>query len=54
MPCLRSSSTAEPFVLEDGHLPVPRIPGIGTEPLPQALRRFTTARRDLYEGHAGR
>ncbi|MFJ9476538.1 o-succinylbenzoate synthase [Streptomyces mirabilis] len=38
----------EPFVLQDGHLPVPRTPGIGTEPLPEALRRFTTARRDLW------
>ncbi|MHA5049847.1 o-succinylbenzoate synthase [Streptomyces sp. SD15] len=40
----------EPFVLVDGHLPVPRTPGIGIEPLPEALRRFTTARRDLYGG----
>jgi O-succinylbenzoate synthase len=38
----------EPFVLEDGHLPVPTTPGIGTEPLPHALRRFTRERRDLY------
>ena len=38
----------EPFVLTDGHLPVPRGPGIGVRPLPEALRRFTTARRDLY------
>jgi O-succinylbenzoate synthase len=44
----------EPFVLDDGHLPVPRTPGIGTEPLPEALRRFTTARRDLYGGRAER
>lgn len=40
----------EPFVLVDGHLPVPRSPGIGVEPLPEALRRFTTGRRDLYAG----
>lgn len=40
----------EPFVLEDGHLPVPRTPGIGIEPLPQALRRFTRRREDLYVG----
>ncbi|ANP55368.1 O-succinylbenzoate synthase [Streptomyces griseochromogenes] len=40
----------EPFVLEDGHLPVPATPGIGIEPLPDALRRFTRARRDLYDG----
>ncbi|NNN38184.1 o-succinylbenzoate synthase [Streptomyces sp. S3(2020)] len=40
----------EPFVLEDGHLPVPRTPGIGIEPLPQVLRRFTRRREDLYVG----
>ncbi|MEU1475981.1 o-succinylbenzoate synthase [Streptomyces sp. NPDC005760] len=40
----------EPFVLDDGHLPVPRTPGIGVEPLPDVLRRFTRARRDLYRG----
>ncbi|MFD6425954.1 o-succinylbenzoate synthase [Streptomyces sp. NPDC060198] len=44
----------EPFVLQDGHLPVPTSPGIGITPLPDALRRFTTARRDLYGGAAGR
>ncbi|MFF9273571.1 o-succinylbenzoate synthase [Streptomyces griseosporeus] len=38
----------EPFVLEDGHLPVPTGPGIGIEPRPEALRRFTRQRRDLY------
>ncbi|MFG2554896.1 o-succinylbenzoate synthase [Streptomyces sp. NPDC048581] len=38
----------EPFVLVDGHLPVPRSPGIGVEPLPEALRRFTKERRELY------
>ncbi|MFF7367107.1 mandelate racemase/muconate lactonizing enzyme family protein [Streptomyces tricolor] len=39
----------EPFVLdEDGHLPVPTGPGIGTAPLPDALRRCTRERRDLY------
>jgi O-succinylbenzoate synthase len=38
----------EPFVLEDGHLTVPTAPGIGIEPLPDALRRFTRERRDLY------
>jgi O-succinylbenzoate synthase len=40
----------EPFVLQDGHLPVPSAPGIGVEPLPEALRRFTTGRSDLYRG----
>ncbi|MDC0769198.1 o-succinylbenzoate synthase [Streptomyces sp. HD] len=38
----------EPFVLVDGHLPVPRGPGIGVEPVPEVLRRFTKERRDLY------
>ncbi|MFE0256941.1 o-succinylbenzoate synthase [Streptomyces sp. NPDC059010] len=38
----------EPFVLVDGHLPVPRGPGIGVQPLPEVLRRFTKQRRDLY------
>ncbi|MCW7946347.1 O-succinylbenzoate synthase [Streptomyces hygroscopicus] len=38
----------EPFVLRDGHLPVPSAPGIGVEPLPDALRRFTTGRRELW------
>ncbi|MFC8516652.1 o-succinylbenzoate synthase [Streptomyces sp. NPDC057257] len=38
----------EPFVLRDGCLVVPTTPGIGTEPLPEALRRFTLERRDLY------
>lgn len=38
----------EPFVLRDGHLPVPTTPGIGIDPLPDVLARFTTARRELY------
>lgn len=38
----------EPFVLQDGHLPVPTAPGIGIDPLPDALARFTRARRQLY------
>jgi len=32
-----------PFVLRDGHLPVPQGPGIGVEPLPAALKELTTA-----------
>ncbi|MEU6376975.1 o-succinylbenzoate synthase [Streptomyces sp. NPDC046909] len=40
----------EPFVLEEGHLPVPGGPGIGVEPLPEALRRFTVRRGELYRG----
>ncbi|MFD9894884.1 o-succinylbenzoate synthase [Amycolatopsis sp. NPDC059027] len=31
-----------PFVLQDGYLPVPAAPGIGVEPLPDALAEFTT------------
>jgi O-succinylbenzoate synthase len=38
----------EPFVLADGHLPVPTGPGIGIDPLPDTLRRYTTRRRDLF------
>ncbi|MFF4269210.1 hypothetical protein [Streptomyces sp. NPDC001536] len=37
-------------VLEDGRLPVPRTPGIGVEPLPEALRRFARRREDLCAG----
>jgi o-succinylbenzoate synthase len=32
-----------PFVLQDGHLAVPDGPGIGVEPLPEALAELTTA-----------
>jgi O-succinylbenzoate synthase len=32
-----------PFVLQDGHLPVPQGPGIGVEPLPEVLEELTTA-----------
>ncbi|MFI7011839.1 o-succinylbenzoate synthase [Streptomyces sp. NPDC050145] len=35
----------EPFVLRDGHLDVPQGPGIGVDPIPEVLRRFTVARR---------
>jgi len=38
----------EPFVLADGHLPVPTAPGIGIDPLPDTLRRYTTRRQDLF------
>jgi o-succinylbenzoate synthase len=31
-----------PFVLQDGHLAVPRGPGLGVEPLPAALEELTT------------
>jgi o-succinylbenzoate synthase len=32
-----------PFVLADGHLPVPTAPGIGVEPIPELLDEVTTA-----------
>ena len=38
----RTDITA-PFVLADGHLPVPTGPGIGVEPIPDVLREVTTA-----------
>jgi o-succinylbenzoate synthase len=38
----RTDVTA-PFVLVDGHLPVPTGPGIGVEPIPDVLREVTTA-----------
>ncbi|MFW3172657.1 o-succinylbenzoate synthase [Geodermatophilus sp. CPCC 206100] len=37
----------EPFVLEDGRLPVPQGPGIGGLPLPEVLDRVTTSREEL-------
>jgi O-succinylbenzoate synthase len=40
----RSDITA-PFVLEDGHLRVPTAPGLGVEPLPDALEAVTTGTR---------
>ncbi|EGX54685.1 mandelate racemase/muconate lactonizing protein [Streptomyces zinciresistens K42] len=43
-----AEDVTEPFVLVDGHLPVPRTPGIGVAPLPEALARFTKGRRNLY------
>lgn len=38
-----SADVTAPFVLEDGHLPVPTGPGIGVVPLPDRLRDVTTA-----------
>ncbi|WP_370942483.1 o-succinylbenzoate synthase [Amycolatopsis sp. cg5] len=38
----------EPFVVEDGHVRVPSGAGIGVEPLPEMVKRFTTSRRVLY------
>jgi o-succinylbenzoate synthase len=33
----------EPFVLDDGHLPVPTGPGLGVSPLPEVLAEVTTS-----------
>ena len=33
----------EPFELVEGHLRVPTGPGVGREPLPDALAEFTTS-----------
>jgi O-succinylbenzoate synthase len=38
----RTDITA-PFVLEDGHLPVPTGPGIGVEPIPDLLADATVS-----------
>ncbi|MDQ1478809.1 MAG: o-succinylbenzoate synthase, partial [Actinomycetota bacterium] len=37
----------EPFVLEDGRLRVPSGPGLGVEPLPERLARYTVARERI-------
>ena len=37
-----AEDVTEPFVLEDGHLPVPTGPGIGIEPIPEILETVTT------------
>jgi O-succinylbenzoate synthase len=36
----------EPFELDDGHLAVPTGPGLGREPLPDALAEFTTSQEE--------
>ena len=43
-----AEDVTEPFELKDGFMRVPAGPGIGTEPIPATLRRFTTATRVLY------
>ena len=43
-----AEDVTEPFELKDGFMHVPTGPGIGTEPIPETLRRFTTATRVLY------
>ncbi|MCD4523960.1 o-succinylbenzoate synthase [Nocardioides sp. cx-173] len=37
-----ATDVTEPFVLVDGHLPVPTGPGLGVDPLPDALAAVTT------------
>ena len=37
----------EPFVLQDGQLPVPTGPGIGVDPIPEVLRDMTVWSTDL-------
>jgi O-succinylbenzoate synthase len=38
----RTDITA-PFVLDQGHLPVPTGPGIGVDPIPEVLQEVTTS-----------
>ncbi|WP_181871220.1 o-succinylbenzoate synthase [Sphaerisporangium album] len=38
-----ATDITEPFVLQDGHLPVPTGPGLGVAPLPAVLDEVTTA-----------
>ncbi|MFJ5990896.1 o-succinylbenzoate synthase [Lentzea sp. NPDC092896] len=38
----------EPFELQDGFMHVPAGPGIGVEPIPETVKRFTTAKKVLY------
>ncbi|MFE4683719.1 o-succinylbenzoate synthase [Streptomyces sp. NPDC056721] len=37
------SDITEPFVLKDGHLPVPQGPGLGVTPIPDLLAEVTTS-----------
>lgn len=37
-----AADVTEPFRLEDGHLPVPTGPGLGVDPVPDALESVTT------------
>jgi O-succinylbenzoate synthase len=45
-----SQDVTEPFVLEDGQLPVPTGPGIGVDPIPDVLAELTTWRTDVELG----
>ena len=37
----------EPFVLKDGHIEVPTDPGIGVDPIPEIIDRFTVSRETI-------
>ncbi|MET9633441.1 o-succinylbenzoate synthase [Lentzea sp. NPDC006480] len=43
-----AEDVTEPFELKDGFMHVPTGPGIGIEPIPDTLKRFTTATNVLY------
>ncbi|HEX8870076.1 MAG TPA: enolase C-terminal domain-like protein, partial [Lentzea sp.] len=43
-----AEDVTEPFELQDGFMHVPTGPGIGIEPIPETLKRFTTATKVLY------
>ena len=45
-----ATDLTEPFELEDGHLRVPTGPGVGREPLPDALAEFTTSLEEVRLG----
>jgi O-succinylbenzoate synthase len=44
------TDVTEPFVLADGHLPVPTGPGLGLAPLPEVLAEVTTSTEWLPVG----
>jgi o-succinylbenzoate synthase len=45
-----TQDVTEPFVLDDGQLPVPTGPGIGVDPIPEVLERLTTWSAELPLG----
>lgn len=45
-----SQDVTQPFVLEDGQLPVPTGPGIGVDPIPEVLQQLTTWSAELVIG----
>ncbi len=38
-----ATDITDPFVLTEGHLDVPKGPGLGIEPLPDVLKEVTTS-----------